>query len=118
MANFDVSLLGAFLLFALLTEGLVENLKWTAEDIRRLVTGSPNPEAESWNGARLMALAVAIALSVIYGIDIFQTFDFTTPVPYVGSVVTGVLFARGSNWVFDFLNAAVQRIKPSASPAG
>lgn len=112
---FDVNLLGAFLLFALMTEGLVENLKWTIEDIKGLF-GRSSEEAESWNGARLIALVVAVAFAVVYQIDLFSSFGFSTGVPYIGSVATGVLFARGSNWIYDFLSAAQARIAPKDNP--
>lgn len=108
--TFDVNMLGAFLMFSLLIEGLVENLKWTIEDIVALIKKRPADATNSWNGAKLIAFVVAIGFAVVYGIDIFAKLGYATQIPYVGSVATGILFARGANWVYDFFSGAKARL--------
>lgn len=60
-------------------------------------------EIRSFKSPLLWSIALGIAVSVIYKIDIPATLGITTDVPYVGSVLTGIIMARGSNYIYDLI---------------
>lgn len=49
----------------------------------------------------LLSIAIGVFCSVIYQIDLFSMLGLVTDIPYVGSVLTGILISRGSNYLFD-----------------
>lgn len=49
------------------------------------------------------AIVVAIVVAVAYGLDLFASFGLQTPFPYVGSVLSGVVIARGSNILSELI---------------
>jgi hypothetical protein len=49
------------------------------------------------------AIILGIVLSLIYGIDFFETVGLHTEIPYVGRVLTGLLVARGSNYISELI---------------
>lgn len=55
----------------------------------------------NWNN--LGALVVAILVAVATGVDIFPAIGISVVVPYVGSILTGILVSRGANVIFDLL---------------
>jgi hypothetical protein len=58
-------------------------------------------------------IAVSIFLSVLiclfYGIDIPALVGIETNVKYVGSIITGVLVSRGSNYINDLFKTITQK---------
>lgn len=53
-----------------------------------------------------IALGIGIAVCVLYRIDIFNMlFGITSPVLYVGEVITGVMISRGANYLNDFVTS-------------
>lgn len=59
------------------------------------------------NGALKWQLVGSILLgsllAVVYNVDLLNIVGFTTNVPYIGNVVTGILLSRGSNYIFDLV---------------
>lgn len=72
-----------------------------------------------------MALSIGIGVfcAVVYQIDLFEMLGLEASLPYVGSVLTGVLISRGSNYLFDLIKQfgsivngpAAQTIKAKAN---
>lgn len=56
----------------------------------------------SWE--MITSLGIGIIIAVAYKIDLLKTLEFESKVPFIGSVITGILLSRGSNYIFDLLN--------------
>lgn len=50
---------------------------------------------------KYVALAIAIVVSLLYKLDLLAEFGITSPSWWVGSVFTGIIIGRGSNYVND-----------------
>ncbi|MCZ7568957.1 MAG: hypothetical protein M5U01_10275 [Ardenticatenaceae bacterium] len=64
-----------------------------------------------------LAAVVGVGLCVAYDADLLALLGFAATVPYLGSILTGLLIARGSN----YLNDLVGRLSPGSvegSPDG
>lgn len=80
----------AVIILAFLVEAIYTNLRmiWDSNKF-------------DWN--RLGALLVAVIVSVFAGVDVFPAVGINMIVPYIGSVLTGILISRGANVIFDVL---------------
>lgn len=78
------------IILAFLVEAIYTNLRmiWDSEKF-------------DWN--RLGALIVSVIVSVFAGVDIFPAIGINMIIPYIGSVLTGILISRGANVIFDVL---------------
>lgn len=85
----DVKTLSALILFAVLIEGMVEYIKLSIQK-------HMCPEII---GAMILGIGIAFA----YHLDFFAAVGITTDVPYVSNILTGIIAARGSNYVFDLI---------------
>lgn len=101
--GFDVQTLAILLAFAFLVEAVIENVKWAIDDIRAIIKQDSDHETE-WNGSRLIALVLAIAFSVAFGVDAWELLGFDAAIPYVGAIGTGILMARGANFFHDLIS--------------
>lgn len=73
--------------------------------IESLITYSNNffvTGAFSWE--MVTSLIIGVIIAVAYKIDLLKMLDFESKFPYVGSIVTGILLSRGSNYIFDLIN--------------
>ena len=59
---------------------------------------------------QVAAIAGAIFLALVTGADLFSTVGVSFRIPFVGEVLTGVLFSRGANYVADFIKLIQTRI--------
>ena len=53
----------------------------------------------------LISISIGVVTAAAYQIDVFTMVGMKTAVPYLGSVLTGILISRGSNYAFDFIKA-------------
>ena len=53
---------------------------------------------------RIGAILVGILLSVLTGMDVMELVGMPMFIPYIGTILTGVLISRGSNFVHDIMN--------------
>ncbi len=53
----------------------------------------------------LISILIGVFVAVAYGVDIFALVGLETFIPYLGSVLTGVLISRGSNYVCDLVKS-------------
>lgn len=59
----------------------------------------------------ISALIVSILASVAFSVDIFAEGGFVSVVPFVGSVFTGIVFARMANFANSLFEATHNRAK-------
>lgn len=62
------------------------------------------------NWKQLVALVLGVLLAVAANVDLYALVGVTFIIPYVGVVLTGIIFSRGANYVADFLKM-IQGIK-------
>ena len=60
-------------------------------------------EIRSLKSPLVGSLVLGIIVSVVYKIDLPATLSITTDIPYVGSILTGIIMARGSNYLYDLI---------------
>lgn len=51
----------------------------------------------------ICSLALGIITSVSYKLDLPKHLGLKSSIPYIGSILTGILISRGSNYLFDIL---------------
>jgi hypothetical protein len=54
---------------------------------------------------RIGAILVGILIAVGCGIDVFEAIGLPMKIPFVGIVLTGLLFSRGANFIHDILSS-------------
>ncbi len=52
----------------------------------------------------VLSLVFGIFIAVAYKIDLLKLADIESEMPYIGSILTGILISRGSNYVYNILN--------------
>jgi hypothetical protein len=54
---------------------------------------------------KYLAIALGVVLALIFNVDVFRDIlKMATVVPFAGSIVTGVILGRGSNYLHDVVN--------------
>jgi hypothetical protein len=53
----------------------------------------------------LISIVVGVLVAAAYHVDLLALSGMQTPVPYLGSILTGILISRGSNYIFDLIKA-------------
>ncbi len=79
------------IVIALLAETIWENLKMVWQE------GKLNVD-------RIGALVISIIVSISTQLDIFKILNFGISIPFIGSLLTGILISRGANVIHDLLN--------------
>lgn len=80
----------AIILMAVVVEGIVTYVKeWFVN------------KTVAWQ--QIFAIVLGVLVTVGYNADLFALFGLTASIPYLGCVLTGVLIARGSNYIFDLI---------------
>jgi len=72
---------------------LVEALIQTIKPIYDKETG--------WNMDKIVSIIVGIVVCLVTNVDLFAELGFVVSVPFLGSILTGVIASRGSNFVHD-----------------
>lgn len=83
--------LNLVLVAAITAEAVVETLKMLWDESRI-----------SWSF--VIALVIGVAVAFAWPVDIFAAIQFPFSVPWVGRLLTGILFGRGSNYVHDLVS--------------
>lgn len=85
----DVKSLTALVFFAILIEGMVEYIKLGIQK----------------NICIEIISSMVLGLIVAFGfhLDFFAAVGITTDVPYISTVLTGIIVSRGSNYAFDLI---------------
>ena len=82
----------ALIVLAILIETIVENIK---------IVWKENKEV---NVTAIVVIVTAIVITTLTGADIFPIVNIPIKVPYVGSMLTGIIVSRGANLVNDLWN--------------
>lgn len=53
---------------------------------------------------QFIAMMLGIALALAANVDLYSAVGITFAVPFLGSVLTGIVFSRGSNYFADFVS--------------
>jgi hypothetical protein len=53
----------------------------------------------------LISILIGVFVAVAYGVDLFALVGLYSFIPYLGSILTGILISRGSNYVCDLLKS-------------
>ena len=78
------------ILMAIVVEGVVTYVKeWFVD------------KKVAWQ--QILAVVLGVVVAIGYSADLFALFGLASIIPYLGSVLTGVLIARGSNYIFDLI---------------
>ena len=56
----------------------------------------------------VLSLIFGIFIAVAYKIDLLKLADIESEIPYIGSILTGVLISRGSNYIYDLMSKILQ----------
>ena len=59
----------------------------------------------------IAAVILSIVICLLYGLDIPALVGIKSPVPYVGSIITGILVSRGSNYIYDLIKMLTSKKK-------
>lgn len=81
----------AVIFLAVVVEGVVEYLKLSF----------PRLGESKWIVP--LTVVLGIGVSIAYNADLMAAAGLVTTVPYVGNVLTGILTARGSNYIYDLI---------------
>ena len=92
------------LILASLNEGLMEYFVAPWFERFRKEEGELEDGATDWRLylLRYSSAAVGVLLCLAYQVDLLSILGLVSPVPYVGSFLTGLLIGRGANFVHDF----------------
>ena len=52
----------------------------------------------------IFSLILGIIVSIAYKLDLPKHLDLKSTIPYVGSILTGILISRGSNYLYDLIS--------------
>lgn len=76
------------IIVSILVEAIWENLKMVFPDKKVSIS-------------MIGALIIAIIVCVLTSVDIFPIIGLNIKTPYMGSILTGIIVARGANFVSD-----------------
>lgn len=78
----------AIVILSVIVEGVITNLKflWTKQE---------------FSISRVASLITSILIAIITNANLFLLVDLPVSVPYIGSVLTGIIVSSGANFVYD-----------------
>lgn len=50
-----------------------------------------------------LSIIISIIISICYDIDIPKQLGISSKMAYIGNIISGLLIARGSNYLYDFI---------------
>lgn len=56
----------------------------------------------------LLSIIVSIIISICYDIDIPKQLGISSKIAYIGNIISGLLIARGSNYLYDFITRFIK----------
>lgn len=86
------------IIISIILEGLINTIKEVkkGKDINKVV---------------LLSIVFGIIIAVATNINIFEILGIGVDFPYVGSIFTGILISRGSNFVHDLISKLNENLK-------
>ena len=89
---------GKILVLAFLVVSLYDIIKAFIKD------GKPNKDT-------IIPAILGIILALLAQLDLFKLVGIDFVVPYVGSVLTGFIVSKGSNYLFDFITSIIKLLQ-------
>lgn len=83
-----MSNLSGLIFLAIIVEGLITYVKEIYTDGKI-----------KW--AMVASIVIGMVVSVGYSIDLMSYVGLTSPIPYFGSILTGIVISRGSNYIYE-----------------
>ena len=88
------------IVLSVIVEGITEYLKQTI----------PGLKERTWL-ILIVTVILGVVMAVSFGADIFAILGFESVVPLVGNIVTGVLCARCSNYIYDLIGRLTEVVE-------
>lgn len=82
---------------------LIVIVSFVVETLTNLVKVVYDPEKRMVNVDVLAAGVVGILVALAFDFDVFRLLGVHTALPYLGHVITGLLFTRGANVLHDLI---------------
>lgn len=79
------------IIIAILIEAIWENIKMIWQDGKFSID-------------KIGSLILSILICVLVNMDIFSLINLDISIPFIGSVLTGILASRGANFIHDLFN--------------
>lgn len=79
------------IIVAILVEAIWENIKMVYQGGKLLIS-------------RIGSLVISIIICVIANVDIFPVVGVSMSIPFIGSILTGIVVSRGANFVNDLFS--------------
>lgn len=76
---------------AILVEAIWENIKMVYQEGKLSIS-------------RIGSLVISIIICVIANVDIFPVVGVSMSIPFIGSILTGIVVSRGANFVNDLFS--------------
>jgi len=86
----NIETISTVFLLAILVEGIIEYFV------------SDTTKIQPW--IKYVSATFGITVAVLYKVDILSELGAVSDIPYVGSVITGLIIGRGSNYLNDFIS--------------
>ena len=80
------------IVIAIVVEGITEYIKLMVPEL-----------ADKTKALLLITVALGVVTSLAYNADVFEALGIAKNFPYVGCILTGILCARGSNYIYDLV---------------
>lgn len=52
---------------------------------------------------KIVSIVLGVVVAIGFGVDLFAMFGLTSTIPYLGTVLSGLLMSRGANYINDIL---------------
>ena len=56
----------------------------------------------------VLSIIISIIIAICYDIDIPKQLGISSKILYVGNIISGLLIARGSNYLYDFITRFIK----------
>lgn len=100
----DINAIGCLFTLCILTEATVQIfIHDTPSPINNLLDYYKYEGTTSSSIIRWLSAVIGILFAFNMDIDIFQCLGYTSRLPYIGTIATGLIISRGSNYVHDLL---------------
>lgn len=112
----DVNSLGTLLALAILTEATVQIfIKDTRISIFKIFKRDLNLQQEEYSDMtiRFLSAVIGIAYAFNMNVDIFQILGYTSQIPWIGTIASGLIASRGSNYMHDLLGRFTSKERES-----
>lgn len=107
----DLTILGCLITLSILTEATVQIFVLDTAPLKKFVSKFEyDPETRN-SRLRWFSAIIGVLYAFNMGVDIFPCLGYTSKLPYVGTIASGLIASRGSNYVHDFITSYLNKDK-------